>query len=131
MKHLRMRNSLLLVNAYSWQISWHVICWKLTLKIPFDKWGLQMMLWMWPRDFSWKYFLVCSLTWNINLYINYEDDVWTSWIWLTDSLQFTDQNTFLEKRIVTKLLKSLTSLICQIISPSVILNFISCQELRK
>ena len=131
MKHLRMRNSLLLVNAYSLQISWHGICWKLTLKIPFDKCGLQMMLWTCSRDFSWKYFLMCNLTWNINLYINYEDDFWTSWIWLTDSLQFTDQNTFLEKRNVTKLLKSLTSLICQIISPSVILSFISCQELRK
>ena len=35
-------------------ISWHGISWKLTLRIPLDKWGHKITLWIRSRGFSWN-----------------------------------------------------------------------------
>ena len=32
-----------------------IISWKLTLRIPPDKWGHRMTSWMWSHDFSWNF----------------------------------------------------------------------------
>ena len=73
LKHLRIGNSRLLISKYYLQIFWHGINWKLTLRIPFDKWYLQRTSWMWSLDCLLKYFLVC----NFKLRTNYKGEVWT------------------------------------------------------
>ena len=40
--HLLMRNSQLFFYTYYFQILWHGISWKLTLRIPLQKWGHKM-----------------------------------------------------------------------------------------
>ena len=50
------------------QISWHDICWKLTLRILFEKWRHKMTSRMWSRNFS-QNFLQCVqiLSRNVNI----------------------------------------------------------------
>ena len=37
-----MRNSWLLFHTYYWEISWHGVRWKLTVRMPLHKWGYKM-----------------------------------------------------------------------------------------
>ena len=50
----------LLVYTYYIQVSRHGTSWKLTLRIPLDKWGLLVTSWMRSLDFSKKHFLLCN-----------------------------------------------------------------------
>ena len=51
LKHLRMYSSHLLFFLYYWEISWHGISWKLTLRMFFDKRGHKLMPWIESCDF--------------------------------------------------------------------------------
>ena len=65
----------------------HGCSWKLTLRVPLDKWGHKMTPSMWSSDFSWKQ----SIKQAIKLTLNAKKN------WQKDSAKFTDENMFLEK----------------------------------
>ena len=57
-----LRNSPLLFYTYYWQIYWHRISWKLTLRILLDKKGHKMTSGMWSRDVCWNFFTMFAVS---------------------------------------------------------------------
>ena len=64
LKHLRMCSSHLLFYLYYWEISWHGISWKHTLRMLLDKRGHKLMSWIDSSDFA----VLELLTISANIY---------------------------------------------------------------